>query len=328
MAKRWGWMRAGRWVATLVTMVVVWPSPASGAPGGAAAAPAPVPVSITTGGENGVGRSNQPGLPCARGGDGASWHYGYESSLAAGTFSALPTELRMNLDVHAEGAEGPHVFNGFLQGSESTVALVNERGTTVLRLEDGGGCDNRTADVSTTHATTFGTWDVVRGSGAYETISGTGEFTVTAGIAPGADNDWSLQLTGDVDVEQPTLEAQVMRVTWGPLGLDLLTRRPWVQVRLTNTGPDAFAARLTGASSPTQGVTLISGAPADLGDLLPGESVVVTLRYQLALLGPCDLIVTLCDFDVRLATAMTDALDRAVTDLDTVHVSDNLLGIL
>jgi hypothetical protein len=291
----------------------------------------PIAIGITTGGTNGVGRANQPGLPCDDGGDGASWHYGYESSLPSGPFTSLPTDLRMNLDLHADGAlptlptDAP---NGFLKGSESTVSLVNERGTVVLRLHDGGACDERTARVTRTDGTSEGRWEVDHGSGSYESITGDGTFAVGAGIAPGADNPWNLQLDGDVTVDRPNLSASLVGLTWGPLGTDLITRRPWVTVRITNHGGDAFGVRLTGAASATSGATLLSGAPAELGDLLTGESAVITLRYKLQLLGPCLAVVVLCEFDVDLATSMHDALDRTATEVDRLRVRDDLLELL
>jgi hypothetical protein len=319
-------------------------SPAAGARPAATSAPAapdtssalaealpPSPISIAATGRNGVGRSDQPGLPCADGGDGASWHYGYEAPLAPGRFTTLPTDLRMNLDLHADGDLPPvpaAAPNGFLQGTESTVSLVNERGTVVLRLRDGGGCADRTAPVSQTAGSTQGTWTVARGSGSYTSLTGTGTFSLTAGIAPGADNPWDLQLDGTVGVDRPVLSASLVGLSWGPLGLDLLTRRPQVQIRITNNGADAYGLRLASAASPTPGVALLTGAPVDLGDLLAGESTVVSLRYQLALLGPCLAVLTLCQFDISLATSMTDALDRPTPEVDAVRVRDDLLELL
>jgi hypothetical protein len=300
-------------------------------PSAAADALPPSPISITATGRNGVGRSDQPGLPCADGGDGASWHYGYEAPLAPGRFTTLPTDLRMNLDLHADGELPPlpaATPNGFLQGTESTVSLVNERGTVVLRLRDGGGCAGRTAQVGQSTGSAGGTWAVERGSGSYTSLTGTGTFSVNAGIAPGADNPWDLQLDGTVGVDRPALSASLVGLTWGPLGLDLLTRRPQVQIRITNNGADAYGLRLASAASTTPGVALLTGAPVDLGDLLAGESTVVSLRYQLALLGPCLAVLTLCQFDISLATSMTDALDRPTPEADAVRVRDDLLELV
>jgi hypothetical protein len=294
---------------------------------GTAHAAGPGPISVT--GVNGTGRITQPGLPCDQGGGGDFWHDGYEASLAPGAFTSLPTDVRMNLDVHGEHVGGlpPDAPNGFLQGTESTVALVNDRGTIVLRLSDGGSCAHRTARVSNTTATTAGVWSIGQGSGSYATIAGTGTFSVNAGIAPGADNPWSLALSSGLVVGQPSLQVVVVRTFWGNLGLDYLTRQPSVQVRITNTGAgDAFGVQLTGAPALTTGVSLVGGAPTALGDLSAGESIDVTLRYQLALLGgPCTVVILGCQFDFKVNTAMADALDVALTDSDQAHAVAPLL---
>lgn len=295
-------------------------------PAAAAAPPPPTPLALTVGGANGVGRADLPGLACGKGGDGAAWHYGYETQLPPNTFTSLATDLRLNLDAH--GTSNPAVLpdspNGFLQGSESTVSLVNERGTAVLRLNDGGSCDHRTARVGRSTVKTTGEWTVTGGSGSFKTAQGHGTFKVDAAVAPGADNPWTLTLDGGgVTVGQPNLQVSVARLWWGTFGLDLVTRRPTVLIRVTNAGPgDAYAVRVTDAAPTTGGVTLLEGAPVVLGDLAAGTSTVFTTRFQLALPGPCALIVLLCRFDVGVATAMTDALDRPVTDLDSVSVSD------
>lgn len=286
-------------------------------------------VSITASGANGVGRSSEPGLGCAAGGDGPSWHYGYETVLPPGRFTSLPTDLRLNLDVHGDALEiGPQPqITGFLKGEESTASLVNERGTVVLRLTDGGSCDHRTAALSPTTASTSGTWAVDRGSGSFATADGRGTFTVEAGIAPGADNPWTVDLSGSVTVSTPSLQVTQVDTYWGALGLDYLTRRPTVVLQVTNTGAgDAFGVRLTGAASPTPGVNLLSGAPAELGDLLAGESTEVVLRYQLGLLSPCAGVILNCRFDVSAATTTVDAFDTPITDVDLVSVSTPLLA--
>lgn len=293
-------------------------------------AAAPVPVSIHVTGANGAGRSTQPGLACSAGGDGAAWHYGYEAPVPAGTFGGLPTSVRLNLDVHGEltgFSGGGGAPNGFLQGDESTASLVNERGTVVLRLSDGGSCDDRTAQVSSTSVTTSGTWDVDSGSGAFESASGSGTFTVTAGIAPGADNPFTLDLNGSVDVAAPELRVTLVRTFWGNLGLDFLTRNPTVVYRVTNIGAgDAFATQVTAAGSGAPGVHVVGGVPVPLGDLAPGESAVFSVRYRFDLLGPCALILLGCRFNAGIRTSMVDGFDRPLTELDGVLVETPLLA--
>jgi len=281
---------------------------------------------VSTGGANGSGRADVPGLGCARGGDGSSWHYGYESTLPAGTLTALPAALRMNLDVHADEAlVSQGAPTAFLQGSESTVSLVNERGTLVLRLSDGGSCSHRTATHTGPSVATTGGWDLAHGSGAYATAGGSGDFQVQADVAPGADNPWSLTLDGELTVGQPQLEVTSAGSSWGASGialLDFLLRRPTILLRITNTGAgDAFGVRITSAASSTPGVTLASVPPIEVGDLLAGESRTVRLQYQLELLRPCVLLILRCPFQVAIGTAATDALDAPVSDLDAVEVS-------
>lgn len=316
---------AGLLVAAVVgSVVVAIPQPS-------AAAPLPVAISVT--GANGTGRSTQPGLACNAGGDGAAWHYGYEAELPAGTFTGLPTSLRLNLDVHGElvgfssGGPGGPADNGFLQGSESTVALVNERGTVVLRLSDGGSCSARTALVTGESATTNGSWEVDSGTGAFESATGVGTFDVTAGIAPGADNPFDLDLAGAIDVAAPDLQVTVATTWWGNLGIDFLLRQPTVVYRITNAGDgDAFAAQLNSAAPSSPGAYAIAGTPAALGDLAPGESAYIAVRYRLDLLGPCTLIVLGCRFNVAVHTSMVDGLDRPLTDVDGLLVETPLLA--
>jgi hypothetical protein len=290
-------------------------------------AEASTPISITASGANGAGRINTPGRSCEDGGDAASWHYAYESSVRPGVFSDLSSEVRVNLDVHGEVEPSTTTGEptGWLQGTESTAALVNERGTIVLRLADGGGCGNTTAELDRTKVVTAGTWTVDHGSGSYAGATGTGQFGVTAGIAPGADNPWSLQLSGAIEIAQPVLEVAFVRSWWGNLGTDYLTRRPTVLVRVTNRGGDGFGLTVTAAASPTAGVQPLTGVPIRLGDLPAGQSLDLTLRYQLGLLAPCALVIVGCAFGVTVATSVSDALGASAPSSVTVPATAPLL---
>jgi hypothetical protein len=289
---------------------------------------APYSISIAATGSNGVGRITTPGRPCAEGGDGASWHYDYGSPLAPGKFSGLPGELRFHLDLHSEDGStrvdprAPRVSPAFLQGEESHASLVNRRGTVKLRLS-AGDCAKPPLQFDGTTTSGSGTWRVGSSSGAYRNATGNGTFTLTADVAPGADNPFDLQLAGSIDVLLPSLKVDVVQTYWGFLGADYLIRKVTVVYRITNTGPgDAFGVRLVSSSSSTPGVTALGPVPQNLGDLLgdpdgagpaSGDSEIIRVRYQLGLLQPCNLVLLGCTFDTTLGVEMPDALDRPAT---------------
>jgi hypothetical protein len=133
-----------------------------------------------------------------------------------------------------------------------------------------------------------------------------------------------LNLNGQITVLQPHLMVEMLGASWGNLGVDYATRRPTVTYRITNTGPgDTFNPVLTGATSPTPGVSTIGPVPQALPDLASGDSTIVSVRYQLALLsGPCALVILGCQFDTTLSVSMPDALDKADSPPPsaTVHV--------
>ena len=309
----------GRWiparvrrafVAALLGALLV-PAPA-GAGG-------PQPLTVNAAGTNGAGRIERPGRSCSDGGDGAYWHYEYESELPSGVLSSLVTDLGLHLDVHSDLDHGGR--GGWLQGEESYATLANQRGTVKLRMTDGGSCGAPTAAVSPETVTTAGTWAIEAGTGSYRQAAGSGNFQVVAGIAPGADNPWDLDLGGTITVLAPGLDATVVDTWWGNLGADYLTRTVTVRVRLTNSGPgDSFGSRLTAAQPLTSGVVLRTPMPVALGDLASGESTDVDLRFQLGLLtGPCKLILLGCEFDTRFTAELPDALDVASSHQDTAH---------
>ena len=87
----------------------------------------------------GNGPIHTPGLPCAQGGSGSSWHDDYVAPLPGGVFSSLAGTARFHLDVHSEGTGAPIATysNGFLQGGDSRTVLENERGSLRLALMSG-----------------------------------------------------------------------------------------------------------------------------------------------------------------------------------------------
>ena len=310
-----------------------------GAPSAAAAPTPPLNVDVT--GNDGTGRIESPGLACGDGGDGAYWHYAYSSPLPAGPghgFSNLPGSVRLNLDLHSDEVRYPNTNaqpvppqpNAFLLGDESTASLLNDRGTVRLRLSTGGGCSGSTVNFDGVRATTVGTgnlWSVESGTGAYEGAGGSGTFALVADVAPGADNFFDLDLDGSLTVRQPTLDVEVAGTFWGNLGLDYVSRRVSVQYRITNTGPgQAFGARLTGTVPQTGGTVAMGPVPQDLGDLLPGESVLVVVRYQLNILPPpCQLVILGCNFSARVDVTWADALDVVSTPNETLGAKAPLL---
>jgi hypothetical protein len=59
---------------------------------------------------------------------------------------------------------------------------------------------------------------------------------MSAAVFPGAANDLQLEIAGPITVLRPNVEVEVVRVYWGGLGADYLTRRPTVAYRITNAG--------------------------------------------------------------------------------------------
>lgn len=303
----------------------------------------PQPLDITVQGANGTGRISAPGRPCSEGGDGASFHYGYRSALPAGRFSALPAELRLNLDVHGEGQGAPQISydDAFLLAEESAATLANERGTVRLTLSSGTcsaptlAFDGAKAEDATPSDPT-GTWRVQTSTGSYRGATGTGTFSLSrADVAPGADNPFSFTMNGNLAVLQPNLTVAPVASYWGFLGADYLLRRVTVVFRVTNTGGaavtgDAFDVRLGAVSaSPASapGTTTLSGVKVlgpvvqRLGDLVPGQSEDIRVRYELGLAPdePCALVVLSCSFDTALTLESRDALDVEGTVSHTVR---------
>jgi hypothetical protein len=303
--------------------------------GGSALAPgaslgaAPVQVRIDVQATDGVGRIDPPGRRCADGGDGAAWHFEYGGELASGAFSSLVTRARVHVDLHSDTQRHQNVSGlyaagtnpaGFLQGNQSDVVLGNERGTATLRMTS-GSCSAPSLQFDGSAFSGKGEWIVDQGTGAYRSVTGSGTFEVSGGVNPGADNPLGLILKGEFTVLQPALLVEKVGAFWGGLGTDYLTRRPTVVYRITNTGAgDAFKARLTAVSSPTNGVTVLGPTSIGLLDMAAGESRLVNVRYELGLLQPCALVILNCAFQTVLTVNLPDALDVAHVASRTVQV--------
>jgi hypothetical protein len=275
----------------------------------------PGPISVSA--VDGAGNSTTPGRSCDDGGAGAAWHYDYGAALAANAFSSLNSEARVHLDVHSDtqrytNSSGAYLpgSTAFLQGSESHLSILNQRGSVKVRLAS-GSCAAPTLAFDGSIASGAGTWVLDGGTGAFRDITSPGgTFAFTAEVNPGGDNALQLALDGGFTVPEPSLGLEVVRTYWGGLGTDYLTRRVTVEYRITNTGPgDAFGAVLVSTGSPTNGVTALGPTPQPLLDLQAGQSQLVKVRYQLALLAPCNLVLIDCPFQASATVNLPDAFD-------------------
>ena len=313
-------LRTARWrVRAAVLVALVVGTGATGQPFAAGGLPPvpPVPLDVDVSGANGAGHIETPGRTCAEGGQGAYWNYDYSAALAAGAFSQQPGDLRLHVALHSDQVRFPGSLSptpagpprAFLQGDDSHASLANSRGTVKLRLRS-GTCDEPSLSFDGISSAGTGTWEIASGQGSYREATGSGTFALTAAVAPGADNPFTLALDGQINVLQPALQVEVIETYWGSLGTDYLTRRVTVAYRITNTGPgDAFGGKVLKITSSTPGVAPLGGTNLRLGDLQPGESEVVQVRFQLGLLGPCQLVILGCNFSTTTEVDWSDALD-------------------
>jgi len=307
--------------------------------GPAGAGPVPQPLTGSWSGANATGRIWDPGRLCSDGGSGQYRHMSVEAPLATtpnAVISAnLPGVIRGFFDVHHNGTEpigtpiSPAAAQAFLQGTESHVTISNQRGSVQLRLT-AGTCANPTLSFDGSTVSGGGSWtiDPASTTGSYHPLpanpsTGSGTFTFTLGVAPGADNPWTLSLNGNISVPQPSLKLEVVDTSWGNLGLDYATRRVTVTYRVTNLGPgDTFNPVVKTATSPTYGVTLMKNQiPQNLPDLQHGESTTFSLRWQLGVFAPCAKVILGCTFKSTIAVSMPDVLDKATSPPPQVTVS-------
>ncbi len=309
------------------------------APAIAGAAPAPQgspqPLAVTMVGSNGVGRIMSPGRACADGGTGNYRHYSISALLPSGVLSQLTGTLDGSVDVHHDGQEppvGPVQGGAFLLGTQTHVTLSNTRGAVQLVLQ-GGQCTSPTSPLTFSadgHQINAGPFtgaftvspDPSTTNGSYTGATGSGTYTLSAGVAPGADNPWNLALNGSLAIREPALTVTAVSVFWGNLGLDYVTRTVSVTYQVTNSGAgDAFGTSLVSTSSPTNGVTPIGPQPQALGDLPAGQTTQVTVRYQFGLLAPCAVVILNCKFSSVVTVSLPDALDVGATRSATVAIT-------
>ncbi|MGH9138961.1 MAG: hypothetical protein ACRD0G_18270 [Acidimicrobiales bacterium] len=278
------------------------------------------PLSAALAGTNGVSRALGMGLGCDGDTPVDETHLLLEAPLPGGVLSTLAGTARANLGI--ESTTTGRITHR-LEPATSHVTLGNERGTLRLRL-DGGACPSANFETPA-GATLAGTGDllVMGGTGAFRqaTFDG-GTWSLGTTAEPGADNPWSLDLAGQVAVLAPGLDVTVHDVTWGRLGLDYVSRIVTVAYNVTNPGPgDSYGAVLQSTTS-TAGVTPLGPTPQQLGDLLAGDTVQVSVRYQLGLLtGPCQLVLLGCSFPTTLTVTLPDALDVPADRTATVQVT-------
>ncbi len=297
-----------------------------GAPFWAAAGPSPQPLVLGASGTNGVSVVQAGGQSCASGGSGNHRDVSVSSPLPANNpvISAVLPGTMTGLFVMSHDGDEPVdtpisgiAARAFLLGTDSVVTLTNERGSVMLRLS-AGTCAAPTLAFNGFTVSGTGTWTVDQNgtTGSYHPTppagtTGSGTFTLTAGVRPNVDNPWTLQLNGGVSVPQPGLQVVATKAAWANLG-DYLNRIVTVSYQVTNTGPgDSFAPVLTGAAALTPGVTVIGPVPQSLPDLPHGQSVLAKVRYKLALPAPCALLILSCAFDTRVSVSMPDVLDKA-----------------
>jgi hypothetical protein len=298
----------------------------TGAPVGGS--PSPYSLNESASGANGVGSIVDPGLSCAQGGQGNYRDYLLSTTVPGGVLSSLPGNLRANLNVQHDGVEPPVgaiTDDAFLLGNTSHATFSNQRGTMQLELSS-GTCASPTLPFDGTTVSGSGTWVVdptsSGNSGSYRQATGSGTFTLSAGIAPGAANPWSLGLTGSVNVLQPSLAVSVVNTFWGNLGLDYAARDVSVTYQITNNGPgDSYGDTLVSTAPASAGATPLGPTPQTLGDLAAGASTDVTVRYNLGLLAPCTLVILACTFSSTLTATMPDALDVPTTQTATASVT-------
>ncbi|MFD9334874.1 hypothetical protein ACFWBF_10775 [Streptomyces sp. NPDC060028] len=272
------------------------------APPAGAESLAPHPLNVNASSANGVVTSG-PG--CSSGPLTDTRRLTGSSALSAGVFSALPSQLGIDLPFRVGGTQA------VLESTDARVTLTNARGTLTLALQS-GSCAAPGLSYSGTSVTGSGTWTVVPDAtttNAYRGATGSGTFAIpAAAVSVGTGKAWQLALSGSITVLQPQL-AVTHRAYWGG-PLNYLSRTLGVEYRIRNTGPgDAFGVVLTDALPAGSGVTRIGPVPQAVGALAAGAEKQVVVRYRV-----CGLLVLNCRFTADVQVLRTDALDDGGTE--------------
>ncbi len=149
-------------------------------------------MSESASGNNGVGSIVDPGLSCAAGGEGNYRDYLLSTTVPGGVLSSLPGNLRANLDVQHNGPEQPGTSKSeaFLLGNVSQATFSNQRGTVQLELSSGTCANPTLLFTNSTNVSGPGTWVIdptsAGNTGSYRKASGSGTFTLNAGVEPGS----------------------------------------------------------------------------------------------------------------------------------------------
>ncbi|MER5763079.1 hypothetical protein [Streptomyces sp. NPDC002082] len=277
-------------IALLAGLVVM--APPAGAQG-----LAPYPLNVIVGSASGAVTSG-PG--CSSGPLTETRRLTGSTSLSAGFFSGLPSQLGIDLPFRVGGTQAA------LDAADARVTLTNARGTLTLALQS-GSCAAPGLSYNGTAVFGSGTWTVVPDAtttNAYRGAMGSGTFSIpAANVTVGTGKPWQLALSGSVTVLQPQL-AVTHRTFWGG-PFNYLSRTLSVEYRIRNNGPgDAFGVVLNDAATSSPGVTRIGPVPQAVGSVPAGSERSVVVRYRV-----CGIASIGCRFTADVQLTVADALD-------------------
>lgn len=165
------------------------------------------------------------------------------------------------------GIGDPSYDGAWLPPGQSSVLIENTRGALTLALASGSGaCGENSLEFNGTTASGSGTWSAKDGAGSYRQATGSGNFSVTATVAPGADNPFQITLSGSISVLDPSVGVELVGASWDR-GSESGPHDATVTYRLTNTGPgDSFGVRVV--DSTTEGCVFDTTLYVEMPDAL------------------------------------------------------------